>query len=308
MTGAEVQLTTPVAFFVFNRPIHTARVFDRIRKMQPRILLLIADGPRAGRKEDDERCREVRMVLERVDWPCIIHKTFSEKNLGCGVRIRTGLDWVFTIVDEAIILEDDCLPEADFFLFCEKMLQRFRDSSRVLMVSGHNELGEWKKSEASYFFTLGNIWGWATWRRAWALNDPDLAQFESLKATDCLQSLKREIPALADLIGNGCREVKGGHIDTWDYQWAFSRVLHNGLGVVPAVNLIENIGFDQNATHTSARTISPLPAVPLCLPLRHNDKQEMDWAYYRNVFGPGWLYRIRCSLSSWRATFNINGK
>jgi hypothetical protein len=80
-------------------------------------LLLIADGPRQDWEGEAETCRQVREIVARVDWPCEVFQNFSERNLGCQERMISGLDWVFSLVDEAIILEDDCLPDPSFFPF-----------------------------------------------------------------------------------------------------------------------------------------------------------------------------------------------
>ena len=115
-------IRTPVAFLVFNRPDTTERVFEAIRLARPPKLLVVADGPRAHRPDDDTKCQATRAIIERVDWPCEVLKNYSEANLGCRTRVSSGLDWVFSTVEEAIILEDDCLPHPTFFRFCEELL------------------------------------------------------------------------------------------------------------------------------------------------------------------------------------------
>jgi hypothetical protein len=108
-------MKTPIAFFVFNRPLVTSRVFSVIREVRPEQLLIIADGARADKPEEDEKCQEVKNIVSKVDWPCQVFTNYSPVNLGCRRRISSGLDWVFERVERAIILEDDCLPEYSFF-------------------------------------------------------------------------------------------------------------------------------------------------------------------------------------------------
>ena len=127
--------TTPVAFLIFNRPETTARVFEAIRRVRPPKLLVVADGPRSDREGENEKCRAARSVIERVDWPCEVITNYADTNLGCRTRISSGLDWVFANVDEAIILEDDCLPDPSFFPFCEELLARYRDDDRIMIIA-----------------------------------------------------------------------------------------------------------------------------------------------------------------------------
>ena len=110
-------MRTPVAFLVFNRPDQTKKVFEAIRKAKPEKLLVIADGPRNERYGEAEKCRAVRAVMERIDWNCEVVRNYSDVNLGCRRRVSTGIDWIFEQVEEAIILEDDCLPHPTFLAF-----------------------------------------------------------------------------------------------------------------------------------------------------------------------------------------------
>ena len=173
-------METAVALILFRRPEQTARVFERIREARPENLFLIADGPRLGNAEDERECARARAVVEKVDWPCEVHRDFADQNLGLKRRIPSGLDGVFDEVEEAIILEDDCLPHPSFFPYCEELLARYRDDERIVHISGSQLLPE-PPSEWSYHFSRGPaVWGWATWRRAWRLFDVDLNDWHAL--------------------------------------------------------------------------------------------------------------------------------
>jgi GT2 family glycosyltransferase len=162
---ANFQLTTPVAFLIFNRPDTTARVFEAIRQAKPPKLLVVADGPRPDRPDDIEKCKAARAIVEGVDWDCEVLKNYSDINLGCGKRPATGITWVFEQVEEAIILEDDCMPNPTFFEFCQAMLAEYRDDKRIMMIGGTNFLGEWKSKIQSYHFSFyGGTWGWASYK------------------------------------------------------------------------------------------------------------------------------------------------
>src|SRR6185437_15111082 len=156
---------TPVTMFVFRRPDTTRRVFEAIAAIRPKCLLLVADGARSNKPGEEEACRQVREIISRVDWTCEVLTNFSACNLGCKQRMISGLDWVFSLVEEAILLEDDCLPHPSFFPYCQELLQRYREDDRVAYISGVNLVGKYLHTTDSYFFSeIGGIWGWATWR------------------------------------------------------------------------------------------------------------------------------------------------
>ena len=242
----------PVALIIFNRPDTTEKVFAQIAKAKPEKLFLIADGPRADHPDDVEKCKAARAVIERVDWDCKVFKNYSEVNLGCGRRPATGISWVFENVEEAIILEDDCVPSQTFFQYCEELLKRFRDDERIMMISGMDiDYGQEKWPYSYSFHLLPHTWGWATWRRAWQHFDIGVKLWPELRDSSWLLDIA-ENPGAAqyyksrfDLAFNS-----GSNIDYWDYQWQFACWSQKGYSISPHKNLIVNTGFGEHATHT----------------------------------------------------------
>jgi hypothetical protein len=285
MKSEAQECKTPVVFIVFNRPEHTETVFRRIAQVRPSRLLIIADGPRADKLGEVETCERVRHIATQVDWTCEVLTNFSDSNMGCRRRVISGLNWAFEQVEEAIILEDDVLPDLSFFRFCEEMLARFRYDSRISMVTGFNIIKEHPHTQWSYYCSqLTHIWGWATWRRSWASYDEHLSEWPSIKAAGLMQELfalpeqRRFWTHIFDEMYNGTGP------DTWDYQWGYTNLVNRRLSVAPRINLIENIGFGPEATHTHraedapllvAGTLSfPLIHPPAMIPLRKID--ELD--------------------------------
>jgi hypothetical protein len=241
-------LTTPVAFLVFNRPDVTERVFNRIAEAKPQTLLLVADGPRT--EKEATTCDQVRKIIDRVDWDCRVLKNFSDVNLGCKHRVASGLDWVFSQVSEAIILEDDCLPSLSFFHFCQTLLDRYRDDERVFEICGNNFQFGISRTEDSYYFSrYAEIWGWATWRRAWRHYDVTMKSWPAFKAAGCIRWVF-ENPAEQQYWEPYFQQCYEGKIDTWDYIWFYTCLSQSGLTVLPDINLVSNLGFGPTATHT----------------------------------------------------------
>jgi hypothetical protein len=245
-------MQTPVTFLVFNRPDLTAQVFARIRDARPPKLLIVCDGPRANRPDDAVKVAAVRKLIDHgIDWPCEVLRNFAEQNLGCRNRIASGLTWAFEQVEESIILEDDCLPDPSFFLFAEAMLSRFRDDPRVMHVSGNNLIAPHRRSDHAYWFSRHPwIWGWATWRRAWRHYDADMRTWDERRATlGASFASERERAFWIAAYDDVRRDLtKAG---TWDFPWVYTCRSLGGLCVFPRENLIENLGFGGDSTHTS---------------------------------------------------------
>lgn len=264
-------MSAAVLLLAFNRPGTTARVFEAIRGARPPRLYVAADGPRAGRAGEAGQCDEVREIVSRVDWPCERRTLFRDANLGCKRAVSSALDWFFGQEAEGIVLEDDCLPDPSFFMFCQALLERYRDDTRVWQVCGTAFLeGEAGAHEHSYFFSrYGPVWGWASWRRAWRHADPDLSRWPEMRAAPNLRAAYPDRAERAARLKLGERLFRG-EIDTWDYQWGMVKNFHGGLSAIPARNLVVNIGFGSEATHSQGR--HPLAAArsyEMRFPLRH---------------------------------------
>lgn len=235
-------LKTPVTLLVFNRPDTTEQVFAAIRQAQPETLLVVADGPRPDRDGEADACAMVRAIVEQVDWPCRVLRNYSDINLGCKGRVSSGLDWVFAEVEEAIILEDDCLPHPSFFPFCEKLLEYYRDDERVMMIGGTNYLQDRLKINETYCFSrYFAIWGWATWRSAWRRYDVTMAKWPQFRDERQLRGFYAD-GYMRRFVTNAFDGAYSGRVNTWDSQWFFACLFNNGLSVIPRANLISNIG------------------------------------------------------------------
>lgn len=265
------KLQTPVAFIIFKRPDTTRLVFEAIRKAKPPKLLVIADGPRPNHADDQDKCATTRAIIDSVDWECEVLRNYSSVNLGCGKRPATGITWVFQQVEEAIILEDDCVPHPTFFRFCEEMLQRYRTDQRVMNISGNNfQLGHNPTAYSYYFSIYNHIWGWASWRRAWQMYDYEMKSWPQVASTSFIESLvpKKENAAYWRKAFNLAAEDANKNF--WDYQWVYACWINHGLSVTPSVNLVSNIGFGPEATHTTkASKILNMSVVAMNFPIVH---------------------------------------
>lgn len=261
-----------VVLIIFNRPETTRRVFGAIRRRQPARLFVIADGPREGRESEERLVAETRAATERVDWDCTAHRYYASDNQGLKQRISTGLSEVFKVVEEAVILEDDCIPDPTFFTYCSELLTRYRDDPSVMAVSGNNfQYGRRRTPHSYYFSQFPHCWGWATWSRAWELYDGEMWDWPRARVTRLIDRIFQEKTARRYWrnIFDACY---CGEADSWAYPWTFACWLHGGLTAIPEVNLVHNIGVGHTAaTHTrlAPSHLSRLAPRSLRLPLRH---------------------------------------
>ena len=271
---AAALLNTAVLLIIFNRAQTTKLVFEAIRKVRPPRLYVAADGPRPNVESDLVKCSEARKIVDQVDWPCEVKTLFHDENLNCGKAPSAAMTWFFKNEEEGIILEDDCLPSESFFTFCQDLLEHYRDDTRVMHIGGNNFLDGWcRDPDYSYYFSKsGHIWGWATWRRAWKTFDFDILLYEKLRQNGFFENFfLNALEKFYRLRKFDKTAANRGTVDWWDYQWDFARYSHSGLAIVPHKNLVKNLGFGADATHTvnSKDKITSMEAQELEFPLKH---------------------------------------
>lgn len=285
---------SPVLFIVFNRPESTQRVFEQIRLARPSQLFVAADGARAERPGEADVCEQVRAIATNVDWPCDIATLFRSENLGCRLAVQGAIDWFFENVEQGIILEDDCVPVPSFFRYCDELLNRYADDRTVAQICGSTFVPGAAGASSYYFTHYADIWGWATWRRSWALSDVDMKDWPEWRDNGGMKRLHGSSEALITVWQKIFDDTYAGAIDTWDYQWMFVCWKHHLKSIKPARMQIQNIGFDHNATHTG--TVVPdyvTPALELEFPLRHPTSQVVNPATERRIA------KLRYNINYW---------
>lgn len=256
-------MQTAVLLLAFNRPDTTRLVLERIRQARPPRLYVACDAARAGRPQEAAAVAEVRaLVAELVDWPCDLHTLYREQNLGCKMAVSGAISWFFAQEEMGIILEDDCLPDLSFFPYCETLLERFKDDERIFMISGDNFQRGKRTSPYSYYYSwLTHIWGWASWRRSWEKVDLEMKNWPAFMAAGGVQQIypKKRYTKVWE---RTFARYLAGKYNTWDYPMLFASWWHGQLTVLPEVNLVSNIGFGVNNTHTANDVYTKLSALP----------------------------------------------
>lgn len=261
-------LNKAVLVLIYKRPELTYQVISSMRKIRPRKLYVVADGP----KNESERklCDETRGLFDEIDWDCKVYKNYSDKNMGLRRRVSSGISWFFDNEESGIILEDDCVADPSFFRFCSELLDKYNNDERVMVISGDNyQMGRIRTKYSYYFSRYNHCWGWATWRRAWDHYDDKMKLWPEIKKGKWLNDIfdeKINVLYWKEIFDLVYKE----RIDSWAYVWTYSCWLQSGLTILPNVNLVKNIGIGKNSTHTKFKdTEAGIGSSSLKFPLKH---------------------------------------
>jgi hypothetical protein len=244
---------TPLLLIAWRRPHTLRQVIDAIRPVAPTRLFVACDGPNPERPGEAEKVASTRAVIEQeINWPCQIERLYSDGNQGCRLGVSRAITWFFEQVEEGIILEDDCVPHPDFFPYCTTLLERYRHDTRVWCISGNNfQNGQWRGDGSYYFSRYNHCWGWASWRRCWQHYDADLSQWPALRDSGLLNTIFEDPLERNYWSRIWQRLVDEGSPDSWAYRWTFTSLANSGLTALPNHNLVSNVGFGEDAAHTT---------------------------------------------------------
>jgi acetyltransferase-like isoleucine patch superfamily enzyme len=278
---------TPILYLIFNRPDLTKITFPSICKIKPKFIFIAADGPRIGNNNDEINCKLVReYVLAKIDWDCEVHTLFRDQNLGCGKAVSSAITWFFDHVDNGIILEDDCVPNQSFFKFCEVLLDKHKHNDKIMHISGNSFLSNYTGNNSYYFSKFPFIWGWATWKRAWNKYNYMYHHLGNVERNQIIDK-NFENPLIAKYWKITFENHLKENINiTWDYQWFFSIWKANGIVILPKFNLVRNIGFGRDATHTNIdyTNLHNYISKDLKFPLNHPNKIEKSIKFENSNF------------------------
>ncbi len=278
---------TPILFIIYKNPRVTNIVFNKIRELKSSILYISADGPKTDAIDDIAEITETRKVTELIDWDCKVYRRYSEKNLGCKLGVSGAITWFFENVEQGIILEYDCLPSNDFFVFCELLLDKYKDDTRITSITGNNfdnvmpdaNLAYSISTEFSYYYSsLAKIWGWATWRRAWNNFDIKLSKFQEYHYSNCIKSQIVKKKHQKYWINKIRQVAEGKNKTTWAFIWVFTHLVNKSFCITPIVNLVSNIGFSDVGTHAKdpRDILSNIPTRSMPKPLKFPEIIEFN--------------------------------
>jgi hypothetical protein len=240
-------MTTPTLIILYNRPKITRKLIYKLSKIKPKNVYVFCDGPKTAL--DEQKVEATRKVVNSISWNCKINKKFLSKNIGCQKGVSMAVDWFFSDVDRGIILEDDCVPTSSFFSFATELLDKYEDDKRISQISGYNSGFQFTKNDSYYFSTYSSVWGWATWKNRWDTYHWFLNNGKKILSEPISKKmlLSKNIPG--SYITNVQRALSG-KLDSWAFIWSISNIFKNRLTIIPSQNMVSNIGFGLESTHT----------------------------------------------------------
>jgi hypothetical protein len=284
-------MKTAVLIILFNRPDFFLKIINVLKIVKPQKIYLSIDGPRKNNHFDKKKIKENIKLFKKIDWKTKVKIKINKYNKNSKNHPISAINWIFKTENKAIILEDDCIPSISFFNFCEILLKRFKNNKKISMISGRNNL-ENSYHKKSYYFTFGSTWGWATWKRAWKHNDPNLKKWHKIEYKNSFNKNLSNYPLFKEMLFKRFQDILGGKLKTaWDFQWFFSTISRNMIGVVPTLNLIKNIGFDSRSSHTKkSDLLRRIKNYELGFPLKHNNCIKIDdkllLMEYNKIYSP----------------------
>lgn len=242
-----------VLLLAWRRPHTTLKVLQTIREYAPTRFYVACDGALFGRPDESRKVEATRQLIEQnIDWDCQVQRLFNDTNYGCCRAVSRAISWFFEQEEEGIILEDDCVPHADFFSYCNTLLERHRDDERIWCISGNNfQDGQWRGDGAYYFSRYPHCWGWASWRRCWQHYDGELSLWPRMRESGLLEAIFPTPEERGYWTGVWDKLYQNNDPDSWAYRWIFTCISMGGITVLPNRNLVSNIGFGPDATHTT---------------------------------------------------------
>lgn len=198
------------------------------------------DGPKNERDSFEQK--ELLDFLTGLNpHNCEIILWKRRKNLGVAISIISGLDWFFSHEEAGIVIEDDLKFDHAFVDFIFRGLDQYRENEEIWLISGSNFLK--RRGDKVQFVNYPMIWGWGTWSSRWT----EIRKFIPELQVRC-RDFRFSNVHFFWLIG--LLRVKSLTIDTWDIPIAYLMRSRKKYCVLPPVNLVSNMGFDNFSTHT----------------------------------------------------------
>lgn len=241
-----VRNPAPIALFAYNRPHHLRGTVEALAKNSLAAyseLHVFLDGAKSD--ADRDAVAAVRQYISEIEGFKSISVTAQEKNQGLAASIVGGVSLLLDSHERVIVLEDDIITSPFFLEFMNDALEAYKSDLEVASIHGFMYAAEGLPE--TFFLRGADCWGWATWRRAWQVFNPDgaelLRQLEGYKLLDEFD-LGGAVPNVQML-----RDQIDGRNDSWAIRWHASAFLQNKLTLHPGHSLIQNIGLDGSGTH-----------------------------------------------------------
>lgn len=236
-------MKTPVLFITFARPEYARQIFNQLRAIKIPSLYLYSNKARADHPDEIKKNEEIRSWINEIDWECDIHTFFRDEYVDVYTSVQSAIDWVFNNEEQAIILEEDCLPARAFFEYVDRYIDKYKDDESVMLLSGDNYAKGIDYNGADHIkCSTFCMFGWASWSKKWkSLNMRyDIDTFLNSNALETYYPTKR----IQNFWKSYYKNIKGFLTRThcWDYMLSINCIMNNLYVIVPTEHLVQNIG------------------------------------------------------------------
>ncbi len=289
----------PVLLITFKRPDNTEKLINILIENKINKIFIYNNGPR--NEDDNLECSKTKRIIQTYSKKYNnIEVLYKEKNTGLKYNIPEAINWVFQTNDRAIILEDDCFPNQNFFSFCNELLEKYENDQRIGQISGSNFLNHknfiYKTKQSYYFSNIVNCWGWATWKNRWeGFHDVEMKSWPKIKENKIIEKFfnnKKNSDYFIKMMENNYPNNI-----MWDRAWFLTSIIHKRLTIIPEKNLISNIGYDEKASGQNPNKWNSLKLENLEFPLTHPNEIKQnddidDFIIAQGFTNPPIKYRI----------------
>ena len=247
------KMNTPVLLMVYKKPATTIKIIEALRKVHAKKIYISINKAPPQKKGDKFQNQKVKEIINLINWKCVIKLKKRKKYVDAYTSYNEAIKWFFLNEKEGIILEDDTLPNKSFFLFCAKLLKKYRYNKKISQICGSSFKNQNYTGNQGYFFSNYSLtWGYATWRRSIKDYDESMKDWPILKKNNYLFKIlnnKFFVSYWSDIFDLQYKK----YFKAWDYRWLYSNWVKNKLSIIPKKHLVQNIGFVKEATHTKIK-------------------------------------------------------
>lgn len=264
----------PIALFVYCRLEHTRRTVESLIGNTGACnhdLIIFSDAAR--NKEHQMSVDQVRAFLATIRGFRSVTIHHREHNFGLAKSIIDGVTQVLFDHECVIVLEDDMETSPHFLKYMSEALDKYADDDRVISIHGY--VYPVKEALPEAFFLRGaDCWGWATWKRGWALFNPNgQTLMDELKKNNLIKAF--DFNGAYGYSNMLKAQIQGGN-DSWAIRWYATAFLANKLTLYPGRSLVSNIGNDSSGTHCGSTSshdvkLSNCPIKLTGIEVRHSD-------------------------------------
>lgn len=285
-------MPAPIVLFVYNRLHHTRRTIGALQQnllAAESELFIFSDAAKSP--EEEQKVNEVRNYIQQVNGFKQVTIVLRPKNYGLANNILDGVSSIVNDYGRIIVLEDDLVTAPWFLQYMNEALDLYKDDNRVACVHGY-VYGVKENLPETFFLKGADCWGWATWKRGWALFEPDGKKLlEELERKNLRHEFDYDGAYHFTLMLN--HQIKGIN-NSWAIRWHASAYVKDKLTLYPGRSLVQNIGNDGSGIHSGSSTeydvaLTTSPVKVSVIPVEVSKPGRAAFVHFFRSTKPGFL-------------------